>query len=135
MGLFDFFKRTDPIQEYMDGFFKHMAIIDFFAGTDIPIININGNDQRPHADIFFRNTVPSPPNRGNGSDEGLDAIFWIFDSFVVLELGATDEDARQFVVIKLVNLKQGNTEHNALRSRMDAMQSSVRTGVKGTITT
>lgn len=54
MGLFDLFKRKNPLQDYLDGFFKNMVIVDVIAASDIPLLKINGNEpRRAHADMFF----------------------------------------------------------------------------------
>ncbi len=125
MGLFGFFKRKDPIQEYLDGFFKNLAIVDVVDASDIPIVKINGNDgQRMPADIFFSDHTKISPHRIDSHDQDSDVILWIFDTFFVFETNATKKDTKQFIVMKLVNLQHGYDEQDGLRNRLDDMESS-----------
>ena len=125
MGLFDHFERTNPIQAYMDGFFGNMAIVDVVACSDIQIMKINGYEQWPHADTFFSDHATTSPTRINSFDQALDAIFWIFDTFLVLELGAKS-DTRQFIVMQPVNLQHSYNGRDGFKDSMDAMESAIK---------
>ena len=101
MGLFDFFKKKPTIQEYLDGFFKNMAIVDVIAASDIPIISINGIKRRSPADYFFEDYAKhGHPYRIDSFNKDIDTIFWIFDAFCVLEINASDDRAKQFMVLQ-----------------------------------
>lgn len=127
MGLFDFFKRKNPIQEYLDSFVKNIEIIDVVAATDIPIATFNGSEQRRvPADIFFKGASRIPPHRIDSFIKDSDVVFWIFDTFFVLELNAKKDDNRQFVVIGLKTTQHGHDEKDPLMDRLDAMESSIK---------
>lgn len=127
MALFDFFKKRDSIQDYLDSFFKNMVIIDVIAWWDIPVMNIDGIERRPNADIFFQK-FSRINHRIDSFISGRDDIFWIFETFFVLELYASNDEEKQFVVIELQNPEQGykDKDRNELKNRLDAMESSIR---------
>ncbi len=76
MGIFDFFKKKDPIHEYLDGFFKDMIIVDVFLAEDIPLISVDGNKpQRANAEYFFSNHSNMSPHRINSYSPDVDIIF------------------------------------------------------------
>lgn len=127
MGLFDFFKRANPMQDYLDGFFKNIVIVDVVIASDIPMLRINGSEpQRVSADIFFRDYARMPPTRIDSFSTDADAIFWIFDTFFVFELDATKEDTRQFFVMELVNSQNNAIGHRELRDMLNATESSFK---------
>ncbi len=127
MGIFDFFKRKNPLQDYLDGFFKNMVIVDVVIASDIPLISMNGNEpRRAHADIFFRDYARISPDRVNSFSPDIDAIFWIFDTFFILEIDATKEDTRQFFVMQLTNSKDNSVGHKGLGDRLNAMEWSFK---------
>lgn len=127
MGLFDLFKRKNPLQDYLDGFFKNMVIVDVIAASDIPLLRINGNEpRRAHADDFFHEYARISPGRVNSFSQDIDAIFWIFDTFFVLEINATNEDTRQFIVLQLSDSKDNAVGHKGLEDRLNAMEWSFK---------
>lgn len=124
MGIFDFFKKKDPLHEYLDGFFKDMIIVDVIIAEDIPLISVNGKPpQSADADYFFSNCSGSG-RRINSFSPDIDVIFWIFDAFFVFELNATKEDTRQFFVTTLVG--NATTGIKGLDDRRNAMESAIR---------
>lgn len=101
MGILDLFKKKKPeIQILLDDFFEDLAIYDVVAAVDIPILKIDGIEKRAEADIFFRKHYQWMPVRINSFTDKLDIVFWLFDTFCVLELNSTDDLAKQFVVLK-----------------------------------
>lgn len=127
MGIVDFFKRKNPLQDYLDGFFKNMVIIDVVIAPDIPLISMNGNEpRRAHADTFFRDYARISPDRINSFSQSIDAIFWIFDTFFVFEIDATKEDTRQFFVMQLMKSKNNAVGDKELEDRLNAMEWSFK---------
>jgi uncharacterized protein len=126
MGLFDAFKKKDPLQEYVDDFFKNVGIVDVITGPDIPYIKLNGIRQRSRSDIFFGDRERMQPYRINSFDQGLDCIFWVFETFFVLEVCASEEkeEDRQFIVMQFVNLPN---DHGAMSDHMNAAKVSIET--------
>lgn len=101
MGIFDLFKKKKPeIQILLDDFFEDLVIDDVVAAVDIPILKIDGIEKRAEADIFFRKYYQGMPVRINSFTDKIDIVFWLFDTFHVLELNSTDDLAKQFVVLK-----------------------------------
>lgn len=90
MSLLGFLKKkTTPTQRHED-FFEDMKIVDVIAAQDIPIVNLNGIKQRSCADIYFEDYAKQwPPYRINSPIKDIDSIFWIFDTFCVLEVNAS----------------------------------------------
>jgi len=127
MGFFDLFKRKNPLQDYLDGFFKNMVIVDVVAASDIPLLRIDGNEpRRAHANSFFHEYARFSPVRINSFSQDIDAIFWIFDTFFVLEINATNEDLRQFIVLQLSDSKGNAVGHKGLEDRLNAMEWSFK---------
>lgn len=127
MGIFDFFKPKNPLQDYLDGFFKNMVIVDVVIARDIPLIRTNGNEpRRAHADFFFQDYARINPGQVNSFSQDIDAIFWIFDTFFVLEVDATKEDTRQFFVMQLTNSKDNAVGHKGIEDRLNAMEWSFK---------
>ena len=78
-----------------------MEIVDVIAAQDIPIINVDGNKQRSSADIYFKDYAKCwAPYRINSPIKDIDSIFWIFDTLCVLEINASDDRAKQFMVLQ-----------------------------------
>lgn len=127
MGIFNLFKRKNPLQDYLDGLFKNMIIVDVVAASDIPLLRINGNEpRRAHADMFFHEYARINPVRINSFSQDIDAIFWIFDTFFALEINATNEDSRQFIVLQLSGSKNSAVGHKGLEGQLDAMEWSLK---------
>lgn len=122
MGFFDFFRKKPAIQTLFDNFFRDMRIVDVIAASDIPMISLDGNEQRSSADIFFNKYAKyGPPCRINSFINDMDIIFWLFDTFCVLEFNASDDRAKQFVVLQ----HTGNRK-NELEELVEAQASAFR---------
>lgn len=101
MGLFDFFKKKNPIQEYMDGLFKKMRLVDVIAAWDIPIATLNGHENQPiPSALFFEELgfARFPPHRIKPPPTDGDCILWILDTFLVLELDSSNGALRQYLI-------------------------------------
>lgn len=106
MGLFGFRKGKPLIQQAFDDFFGDMEIVDVIGASDIPIVRINGNaERRMPGDMFFHDYARLPPHRIDSFTKDIDTIFWIFDTFCVFELNASDDRAKQFMVLQRVSKK------------------------------
>ena len=112
---------SQSIQDYMDSFFRNMEITDVIALEDIPILNINGILQQPSAIHFFKSDSGIPPTSINSYDKDFDAIFWIFDTFFVLELGAKTKDSKLFYLAQLIGYNDVN-EKEPMKYRIDSMK-------------
>jgi hypothetical protein len=91
------------LQPVLDNFFRDIRVVEVIAALDIPTIKINGTEQRPRANIYFRKYTNKTPFRIDSLTKEVDTIFWIFDTFCVVEINASNDSSKQFVVLKHIN--------------------------------
>lgn len=108
-------KKSD-VQTILDDFFRDIRVVEVIAALDIPTIKIDGTEQRPRANIYFRKYTNTTPFRIDSFTKEVDTIFWIFDTFCVVEINASDDFSKQFVVLKHIN-KETDDSLNLLTDR------------------
>ena len=92
-------KKTN-VQSVLDDFFRDIRVVEVIAALDIPAIKIEGIERRPMANIYFRKYTNVTPFRIDSLTKEIDIIFWIFDTFCVVEINASKDFSKQFVVLK-----------------------------------
>ncbi|PKO53607.1 MAG: hypothetical protein CVU27_01175, partial [Betaproteobacteria bacterium HGW-Betaproteobacteria-20] len=127
MGLFDFLKKKDPVQDYLDGFFKNLVIVDVVGAPEIPTLKVNGNLQEASADMYFKD-YRIPPYCIDKFTQDNDAIFWIFETYFVFELNATKSKGKMFVVMELAESKNKKIDHQEFESYLYAMELTIKLG-------
>ena len=96
------------VKTILDDFFRDIRVVGVIAALDIPTIKNGDTEQRSKADIYFRKYTDATPFRIDSFTKEIDTIFWIFDTFCVIEINASDDLSKQFVVLKHINKETGN---------------------------
>lgn len=91
------------IQEVFDDFFKDLHVINAIATQDIPLIIVDGDEQRSTAEIFFSEYSNCPPYQINSPSEEIDVVLLLFDTFCVLEMNPNNDLSKQFIVLQHVS--------------------------------
>ena len=107
-------KKT-TVQSLLDDFFRDIRVVQVIAAVDIPAIKIEGTERRPMANIYFRKYSNETPFRIDSLTKEVDIIFWIFDTFCVVEINASKDFSKQFVVLKH---KEADNSVNMLSDRV-----------------
>lgn len=97
------------VQSVLDDFFRDIRVVEVIAALDIPTIKIDGRERRPRANIYFRKYTNATPFRIDSLTKEIDTIFWIFDTFCVIEINASNDFSKQFVVLKHINKEVDNS--------------------------
>jgi hypothetical protein len=114
MRLFNLFKKSDSRKENVDEYLRGVEIIDVIGPSDNPVITISGIKKRSPANIFFKDFARSAPRRIDSFIKDSDSIFWIFDGFFVLEVYASDDDKKLFVVMTFTASEFESVGHDGL---------------------
>lgn len=107
-------KKTN-VQSLLDDFFRDIRVVQVIAAVDISAIKIEGTERRPMANIYFRKYSNETPFRIDSLTKEVDIIFWIFDTFCVVEINASKDFSKQFVVLKH---KEADNSVNMLSDRV-----------------